>query len=187
MTLPASGTISLNEIHVEAGGSSGSLCGVNDADIRDLISKSSGASMSFSEWYGVSRETHTLTQGSYSGSGINYYGYFINGSISPTTFGSSYTIDHFYRKTVTGQAAGYEELWFWADGIGTVPTNAFTTLKIYFSNGTSVELASSAASYTTANSSYTIWKYDISDFTTAEFSQFNSDFDGSGNIDLKIT
>jgi len=185
MTLPASGAISLNEIHVEAGGSSGSLCGVNDADIRDLIGKSSGASMSFSEWYGVSRESHVLTQGSYSGSGVNYYGYFINGSISPTTFGSSYTIQHFYRRTdYQGNSAA--QLWFWANGSGTVPTTAFTTLKIYFANGTNVSLAASAAT-TAANSSYTYWIWDTGDFTTAQFSQFNTDFDGSGNIDLKIT
>jgi len=53
MALQSSGQISLNDIHVEAGGSSGSLAGINDSDIRGLISKSSGAQMSFSEWYGA--------------------------------------------------------------------------------------------------------------------------------------
>ena len=53
MALQSSGQISLNDIHVEAGGSSGSLAGINDSDIRDLIDKSSGAQMSFSEWYGA--------------------------------------------------------------------------------------------------------------------------------------
>ena len=60
MTLPSSGTISLNQIHVEAGGSSGSTASINDSDIRVLIGKSSEASMSFNEWYGASREI-TLT------------------------------------------------------------------------------------------------------------------------------
>ena len=54
MALQSSGAISLNEIHVEAGGSSGSQCSLNDQDIRDLISKNSGAQMSFNEWYGAS-------------------------------------------------------------------------------------------------------------------------------------
>lgn len=54
MALQTSGAISLNEIHIEAGGSSGSQAALNDADIRALISKSSGAQMSFSEWYGAS-------------------------------------------------------------------------------------------------------------------------------------
>tara|TARA_B100000214_G_scaffold375149_1_gene360320 strand:+ start:6486 stop:7004 length:519 start_codon:yes stop_codon:yes gene_type:complete len=57
MGLQSSGAISLNDIHIEAGGSSGSYCTINDSDIRGLISKSSGAQMSFSEWYGASNVT----------------------------------------------------------------------------------------------------------------------------------
>lgn len=41
-------------MHVEVGGSSGSNCSINDSDIRGLIGKGSGATMSFSEWYGAS-------------------------------------------------------------------------------------------------------------------------------------
>ena len=33
MPLPSSGSISLNQIHVEAGGSSGTQCSLNDSDI----------------------------------------------------------------------------------------------------------------------------------------------------------
>lgn len=54
MALPTSGALSLNAMHVEAGGSSGTSVSINDADIRGLISKSSGAQMSFNEWYGAS-------------------------------------------------------------------------------------------------------------------------------------
>ena len=54
MALQSSGAISLNEIHVEAGGGSGSQASINDSDIRGLISKASGVQMSFSEWYGAS-------------------------------------------------------------------------------------------------------------------------------------
>ena len=54
MALQTSGAISLNDIHIEAGGSSGTQASINDADIRNLISKASGAQMSFSEWYGAS-------------------------------------------------------------------------------------------------------------------------------------
>ena len=57
MTLPSSGTLSLNAIHIEAGGSSGTSCSINDSDIRALIGKGSGASMSFHEWYGASAFT----------------------------------------------------------------------------------------------------------------------------------
>ena len=62
MTLPSSGVISLNDIHVEAGGSASSQASINDSDIRDLIGESSGAIMSFSDWYGATK-TITLTSG----------------------------------------------------------------------------------------------------------------------------
>jgi len=55
MTLPASGAISLNQMHVEVGGSSGSTASINDTDIRALIGKSSGATMAFNEWYGATQ------------------------------------------------------------------------------------------------------------------------------------
>ena len=57
MTLPASGSISLNQMHIEVGSSSGTQVSINDSDIRGLIGKSSGATMSFSEWYGASAFT----------------------------------------------------------------------------------------------------------------------------------
>ena len=54
MALPTSGPLSLNQIHIEAGGTSGATVSLNDADVRALIGKASGAQMSFSEWYGAS-------------------------------------------------------------------------------------------------------------------------------------
>lgn len=54
MALQTSGQISLNDIHVEAGGTSGSACTLNDTDIRGLISAGSGTAMDFADWYGAS-------------------------------------------------------------------------------------------------------------------------------------
>lgn len=54
MALQTSGQISLNDIHVEAGGTSASQASLNDADIRGLIGKSSAAQNSFNEYYGAS-------------------------------------------------------------------------------------------------------------------------------------
>tara|TARA_B100001093_G_scaffold461265_1_gene475590 strand:+ start:511 stop:1167 length:657 start_codon:yes stop_codon:yes gene_type:complete len=53
MALPSSGAISLNEIHIEAGGSSGSQVSMNDADVRDIKEISSGAASSFNNFYGA--------------------------------------------------------------------------------------------------------------------------------------
>lgn len=56
MGLPTSGAISLNQIHIEAGGTTGTAASINDTDIRALIGKSSGVAMSFSEWYGAGEQ-----------------------------------------------------------------------------------------------------------------------------------
>lgn len=81
MTLPSSGAISLNQMHVEAGGSSGAIASINDADIRGLISKNSGAQMSFNEWYGASAGTSVaLTETGYN-----------NETLSSNVTRSSYT------------------------------------------------------------------------------------------------
>lgn len=54
MALQTSGQISLNDIHLEAGGASGTQAGINDSDIRALISAGSGTEMGFSDFYGAS-------------------------------------------------------------------------------------------------------------------------------------
>ena len=100
MAVPGSGAISLNDFHVEAGGTSGTNCSINDADIRGLISKASGVTMSFNEWYGASGQDNlaVITTGNYSvttsgkfGSTTFYYGY-DNGTgyfVNSMTLGSS--------------------------------------------------------------------------------------------------
>ena len=55
MALQTSGAISLNDIHVEGGGSTGTSASINESQIRDLIFKASGSQMSFSDWYGAGR------------------------------------------------------------------------------------------------------------------------------------
>jgi|TARA_R110000744_G_scaffold56349_3_gene118867 hypothetical protein len=64
MALQGSGVISLNDIHIEAGGTTATSASINDTDIRGLISKTAGAAMSFSEWYGASSLITLAAQGS---------------------------------------------------------------------------------------------------------------------------
>ena len=52
MALPASGAISLNQLHVEAGGTSGTACSMNDVDIRDIGDFSAFTSRGLNAWYG---------------------------------------------------------------------------------------------------------------------------------------
>ena len=60
MAVTSSGMIGLNEIHVEAGGASGTACAINESDIRGLIGKASGAAMDFADWYGASGQVDSF-------------------------------------------------------------------------------------------------------------------------------
>lgn len=92
MALPSSGALSLNAMHVEAGGSSGTSASINDSDIRGLISKGSGAQMSFNEWYGASNTvwTTSLTVGKLQGKAVVIYGF---NSTTPIGSLSDNTVD----------------------------------------------------------------------------------------------
>ena len=68
MSLPTSGTISLNDIHTVAGGISGTSCTINDSDIRGLIGSVAGTQVSFSKFYGASAYDVRFNPSSYSSS-----------------------------------------------------------------------------------------------------------------------
>lgn len=73
MAVVSSGQVSLNDIHVEAGGTSGTECSFNDSDIRGLISASAASEMEMSDWYGAAA-TATLrfvVRGAQGGSSTN--------------------------------------------------------------------------------------------------------------------
>ena len=74
MTLPTSGSLSLNQIHIEAGGSSGTTCSFQDTDIRGLtaaagktINSTLGTEIDIGDFYGAAGmpSTHTLNNGGY--------------------------------------------------------------------------------------------------------------------------
>ena len=67
MALQTSGPISLNDLHIEAGGTSQTQASLNDADIRDIIGKASTAQNSFSEYYGQSSEEQLTSGGTING------------------------------------------------------------------------------------------------------------------------
>jgi len=98
MALPTSGAISLGQMHTEVGSSATATAALNDADIRALIGKGSGAAMSFNEWYGASAVTSSIQiqpAAKYSliagGRGYSYEG-ILHG------FGQTYT--HTYSSTI---------------------------------------------------------------------------------------
>ena len=61
MALPTSGALTLDQIHVEAGGTTGTTCSLNDSDIRGLnaasgrtINSTLGTNIDFADFYGAS-------------------------------------------------------------------------------------------------------------------------------------
>ena len=57
MALQSSGAISLNQLHVEVGGTSGTICSLNDSDIRGLIGVTNQGSQNIQQYYGSSSIT----------------------------------------------------------------------------------------------------------------------------------
>ena len=99
MVLQNSGAISLDDIHVEAGGTSGTTASINDSDIRTMIDKSDGATASFQEYYGASSSTYiegtggqTTTSGSYKYHYFNSSGQFAISEVG--TGQASNTVDY---------------------------------------------------------------------------------------------
>jgi len=93
MPLQSSGQISLNDIHIEAGGTTGTEASINDTDIRDLIDKSSATQMSFSEWYGASNVASATggTISTYNTGGKDYqiHTFLSSGTFTITNYGQN--------------------------------------------------------------------------------------------------
>ena len=128
MALQTSGAISLNEIHIEAGGSSGTQASINDADIRQMINKSSGATASFSEYYGASSSllslnvTLTLSRQTLSNTSYDYKG---NATTTPYGYQYNLVINNWNSLSFSTGQTSPQNL------IGTFPSNATSVASTY--------------------------------------------------------
>lgn len=111
MALQTSGAISLNDIHVEAGGSTNTTCSLNDSDIRGLtaasgftINSTLGTNIDFGDFYGASSIT---TPTSYGKTGI-----------TPGAF-AAFTIDN-YLYTNTKYDSTYTSLITSSNGVNAI-------------------------------------------------------------------
>ena len=175
MALQTSGAISLNQIHVEAGGASGSNASINDADIRALIGKASGATMSFSEWYGASASIQIASGNSSYQAGGPYTaevrnlgrvnGFIRSGFVTPTTFTMNGVSSQWFETVYDLNNSRYNlTLLHLQNGVnlgsGTpssgFPSNSGWTSVTIAGNGSSVTLnRTSAASYATGTAGFT--------------------------------
>lgn len=145
MPLQSSGQISLNDIHLELGGTSGTQVSLNDSDVRGLISKASGAQMAINEWYGASAATAlvsgTGTMGIYPRATYSpgYWGYqnaTSTGSISVTSgsfaaaFGSGCTTASIYNE-ISGTISNSNTIRLEVNPLGiNVPTVSWNYLEV---------------------------------------------------------
>ena len=186
MALPAAGnSLSLNQIHIEAGGTSGTTCSLNDSDIRGLT-PGSGYTIptgdqtaidigDFFEASSTNPNIHTLTAGfqqttfsSRSGGSstyTNYYGYMPfygsptsqNGTLSPTTFAlkSGATILGIYKNTSTASTSLNNKLFLRVNG---AQANSGWSSMNVLASGINLTFYRTAATHVSgANYSYWQW------------------------------
>lgn len=169
MAVPSSGQISLNDFHVEAGGTTGTACNLNEADIRALIDKASGAAMNFAEWYGASASIHgTAISAAYvDGQYFDQSGYRegVLGSMTDDAIGS-FQSSSVCKITQTENLAGTFNLTISvSSGSKTFNNSGFTTLNLYLgqtTNSGSPDVALARTSATFSNgTNFGRWAWDV--------------------------
>ena len=186
MALQTSGAISLNQIHTEAGGTSGTQASLNDSDIRGLtpgsgrfINPTLGTQVNFGDFYGATNDprvtfpvsgsastgNRTLNAGYYSISGIISF-FFIGydsgtvGSLSNTSWGGTTIVELTNNPPLFGGGSTITLR------INTAVFNSgWSTLTIYhfLSNGgppNPVVLSRASATYS-YNPLQTFWSWNI--------------------------
>ena len=166
MTLPTSGAISLNGIHVEAGGTTFTTVSLNDADVRALnpasgntINSTSGTAIDFGDFYGASAASPPLTSGTFNVAYSNVYNYQFSGFADGTSANDTIGTFSFQGTTSRIVSAGNQNggaimliikstggTDYWVNG------NDWTTLNFYSGSNNSgtpaLSLAKSAVSST---------------------------------------
>ena len=139
MALQTSGAISLNEIHVEAGGTTGTTCSLNDTDIRGLtaaagktINSTQGTTIDFDDFYGASSFTAASDV-----------------STTMTVGGASDTSTTQYVGTTRIRYRGYDSSGSYDSSVTSFGSMGSTSFTNYFSGGTITELFISGRSYST--------------------------------------
>jgi len=193
MALQTSGAISLNDIHQELGATSGTTVSLNDTDVRGLVSIASGE-IALDDFYGASAgQEIVVTQGSsiYSGVG-GYYGFYQSesiGSRSPTAFYNASnalrTITGLYIFRSGGNTYFYVEMSY--STVNAIGATELSSVQMTC-NGTLTTLLTSQGGTATLAGGYQrrwIW-YVGNGMTTTQRTNINTEWDGSGNITVKL-
>lgn len=144
MPLQSSGQISLNDMHVEAGGTSGTQCSMNDSDIRGLLNAAANTQMKFNSFYGASSSyfSATITIGTYTSPSSQYVSSTYTTGYHNTAYGNP---ANSYGSITTDDAGSFQAgakigdinnnktlgiLTFMLDDNATIPNSGWTTLQI---------------------------------------------------------
>lgn len=192
MALQTSGAISLDDIHVEAGGTSGTTASSNDVDIRFLIGKLPFVSQSFSEYYGASAGTVvTVTQGIKYQTMATLLGYSSSesiGSVSPSSVDgdtiNALSILTVYR--VSASSGPFFTIDVSYSSANAIDADEFEYFSFTNSSGTTVKVTTSEAQTSTLGGGYIRrWTWSPSyGLNSTEQSILNSVWDGSGDVDV---
>ena len=186
MALQTSGAISLNQIHVEAGGTSGTQASLNDSDVRVIAGATSGV-IDFEDCYGVT--SVVVTQGTQSIPYAAYYGFSNNsgsvGSRSPTNVNGNSLNNMIIRGVFrTGSSSGtFFTVEVDYSSANAIDADEFTSFS-FIANGTVTTLLTSEASTTmTAGGYIRRWVWSSSyGLDSTELSNINTEWDGSGTV-----
>ena len=118
MALQTSGAISIDDIHEEAGGTSGTQCSINDSDIRSLneasgktINNTTNTTIDFDDFYGASSSGGGSSSGGSSSGGNGPSGCLVYGTLINMADGTT--------KAIEDVVEGDEVVSYNIDGIGT--------------------------------------------------------------------
>ena len=187
MALQTSGAISLNQIHIEAGGTSGTQVSLNDSDIRAVAGSASGA-VEVDDCYGAT--VVAVTQGIKYQTMATLYGYSDSvsiGSVSPSSVTGS-SISNMTLKTVY-RVSSSSGLFLTVDvsysSANAISASEFTRISLV-ANGTVTNLLTSEAQSSTLGGGYIRrWTWSSSyGLDSTEISNLTTEFDGSGTIDV---
>ena len=185
MALQTSGAISLNDIHVEMGGTSGTTVSLGDSDIRAVTGSASGAS-ALGSCYGVT--VVTVTQGTlnsqYSTS-RGFYDDFSTGSASPSSVRGNNVngIEECMRVNASaGMFFQFEVVYSAA-----VPANEYSRIS-FVADGTTTVMTTAESSTTTTRGGFgRRWSWSASNgLDTTEISNITTEWDGSGDIKVAV-
>lgn len=185
MALQTSGAISLNDIHVEMGGTSGSSVSLGDSDIRTVAGSASGA-VAIGSCYGAT--VVTVTQATQTGPGFARRGFYDDsniGSVSPTSARGVQVnaIEDLARVNASSGLFFQFEVVYSA----AIPANEYSRIS-FVANGAVTVLTTAESSTTTTRGGYgRRWSWTgAAGLDTTEISNITTEWDGSGDIKVAV-